>query len=95
MSEPMYLLNSMGWNTSQGVVQLPAGKLIVSDEDQASIAANGGQLWPSSDQGVNDAALYVTAQRLNRGIDDARATQIMMLAASRSLMNRTVPGFGV
>lgn len=95
MSEPMILLNSMVWSTEQGVTQLAAGRLVMETEDQLSIIANGGQLWPSSDPAVSAAANYVTRARLNRGIDDALATQIMMLAVTRSLKDRPVPGYGV
>lgn len=95
MSEPMILLNSMAWNTSSGVVQLPAGRVITSQDDQTSIAAAGGQLWPSSDPQVAAAADYVTSQRLNRGINEELATSIMMLAANAALLTKSAnKGFG-
>jgi hypothetical protein len=91
----MYLLNAIVMNTDQGMVQLPAGRLIPADpEQQARVAASGGQMWPATDAKVADAAAYVGRQRGSRGIDEQLATQIMMLAAEQSLMSKPQGGWG-
>ena len=89
----MYLLNSVGVNTSQGVMQYPAGRLITTDEEQTAIAGAGGRLWPATDTKVAEAAQKVMNLRYYRGIDDHLSTQIMVLAAQEVLLDRGT-GYG-